>query len=103
MVDGAEHNGSTETVTKPDLDETLFLRFYRGLRRDVSYLIAEGHHKASHYPLAILWSEVRIAKQREAVRLQQHFTLMQMTIGSMFDKKMSKSLQQHLKGLVNGY
>ena len=103
MDDGAEPIGNTESTIRTDIDETPFLRFYRGLRRDVSYLIAEGHPNASQYPLAFLWSEVRIAKQREAVRLQQHFVLMQMTIGSMFDKKMSKLLQQHLKGLANDY
>jgi ribosomal protein S3 len=65
----------------------------------VSLLLSEGHQYAAHYPLAVVWSEVRIVRQRHANRIKLDAARMQMIIGSVFDKKASKRLQAMLKKL----
>jgi len=69
----------------------------------VSFLISEGHGNAKNYPLSTLWSECRIAQQRNALSLQREMMLMQMVVGSIFSAKMSKELQRVLKELPDGY
>lgn len=75
------------------------MRFYRGLRRDVSLLLSEGHQHARHYPVGMVWSEARIVRQRLASRVKQETVLMQMVIGSVFDQKAGKQLTAILKRL----
>lgn len=65
----------------------------------MSLLLAEGHAYAGHYPLAVVWSEVRIVRQRLAFRRRQESALMQMIIGSVFDKKAGQRLAKILKRL----
>ena len=75
------------------------IRFYLGLRRDVSLLLEKGHHHARDYPVAVVWSEARIVRQRLAERHKLESSLMQMVIGSVFDKKAGKALADILKRL----
>ena len=75
------------------------IRFYLGLRRDVSLLLSEGHQYARDYPIAVVWSEARIVRQRLASRHKMESSLMQMVIGSVFDKKAGKQLTNIFKRL----
>jgi hypothetical protein len=65
----------------------------------VSLLLSEGHFYASDYPIAVVWSESRIVRQRNAMRVKLETSLMQMVIGSVFDKKAGKQLSDILKRL----
>ncbi|AAQ63365.2 tail length tape measure protein [Burkholderia phage BcepNazgul] len=47
-----------------DGEPSRFEKWYLGLRRDASLLMAEGHPDAWDYPLAVLWNESRISRQR---------------------------------------
>jgi hypothetical protein len=75
------------------------IRFYLGLRRDVSLLLAEGHEAARLYPVAMVWSEARIVRQRQAAQRKLDAVVMQMVIGSMFTKEASKNLTKLLKDM----
>ena len=87
-----EDAGSTHEVQNDRL-----IRFSHGLRRDVSLLLSEGHVSARDYPVAVVWSEARIVRQRQAARRKQDTALMQMTLASMFDKAAGKRLAKLLK------
>lgn len=65
----------------------------------MSLLLSEGHQFARDYPIAVVWSEVRIVRQRNAMRRKLDTSLMQMVIGSVFDKKAGKQLSDILKRL----
>lgn len=75
------------------------IRFYLGVRRDVSLLLSEGHPWARQYPIAEAWSEARIVRQRLAFRRRQESSLMQMVVGSLFDRDAGKQLAKILKRL----
>jgi hypothetical protein len=80
-----------------DAEENRLIRFYHGLRRDVSLLLSEGHQYARDYPVAVAWSEARIVRQRNADKLKQDRITMQMTIASVFDSNAGKQLAKLLK------
>ena len=65
----------------------------------MSLLLSEGHSHAREYPIAVVWSESRIVRQRNAMRAKLDTSLMQMVIGSVFDKKAGKQLSDILKRL----
>ena len=59
------------------------MRFYRGLRRDVSLLMDHGHPRAREYPIAVIWSESRIVRKREATRMQQEALLLHAAVAAL--------------------
>lgn len=65
----------------------------------MSLLLSEGHRYARHYPVAVVWSECRIVREREARRAQANAVIMQTTIASLFSKEGGKALEKLLKGL----
>lgn len=65
----------------------------------MSLLLSEGHAHAQSYPLALVWSEARLVRQRLAFRRRQETALMQMAIASVFDKKAGQQLAKLLKRL----
>lgn len=65
----------------------------------MSLLLSEGHPHARDYPVAVVWSEARIVRQRNAMRVKLETSLMQMVIGSVFDKKAGKQLSDIIKRL----
>lgn len=65
----------------------------------MSLLLSEGHTQARSYPIATVWSEARIIRQRHAARRKEETVLMQMTVASLFDKKAGKQLAKMLKRL----
>lgn len=67
------------------------------MRRDVSLLLSEGHPQARHYPIAMVWSESRIVRQRNAARVKRDTVVLQMAIASNFGKKAGKQLETLLK------
>lgn len=72
------------------------MAFYHGLRRDVSLLLSEGHPDARRLPVAVVWSEARIIRQRHARRMQNEAVTMQTVIGSLFSKEGGKALEKLL-------
>jgi hypothetical protein len=62
-------------------------------------LLSEGHTDAGRYPIAYLWSEARIVRQRHAARRRAEAVQMQMVIASVFDSKAGKQLAAVLKRL----
>jgi hypothetical protein len=63
----------------------------------VSLLLAAGHADARHYPVAHVWSEARIVRQRNALCVQRDAALMQLVIGSIFSKDTGKLLMKTLE------
>lgn len=96
---GSPEDRTGETGTLDDQEENRVIRFYLGLRREVSLLLSEGHQFARQYPIAVVWSEARIVRQRQAARRKLDASLMQMVIGSMFSAKAGKRLAAELKGM----
>lgn len=74
------------------------IRFYHGLRRDVSLLLSEGHAEARHYPVAVVWSEARIVRERNSYRRTRDTAITQHVIASAFDSK--KKVGKELKKLL---
>lgn len=73
------------------------IRFYHGLRRDVSLLMSEGHAEAHHYPVAVVWSEACIVRERNSHRRMREAAITQHVIASALDsKKVGKKLQKLL-------
>lgn len=64
-------------------------------------LLSEGHTQARRYPLAFLWSEARIARQRINNRAVQDALVMQAVIGTILDKKGPGNLRKLLKEIEN--
>lgn len=95
---GDNHESPEETEHGVEIDEleSKAIRFYQGLRRDVSLLLSEGHPEAGSYILATLWSESRIVRQRHAIRIQQEAVLLQAAITSVLagDKEFGKLLKR---------
>lgn len=75
--------------------------FYRDLRSSVSLLLAEGHPQADQYPIAMVWSEERIAKRRLNHHLAQHMVLWHSAAAAIIGGK-QKSFQKQIKGLQDG-
>ena len=72
------------------------IRFYHGLRRDVSLLLSEGHAEARRYPVAVVWSEAHIIRERNAHRRMRDSAITQLVLSSLFSKKGSKELEKLL-------
>lgn len=82
-----------------------------GLRRDASLLVSEGHADAHSYPIARLWWEARIVRERlmERMALQASLQHSSMTAiaESIFAKKgaqrpANKAFQELLKRMSDG-
>jgi len=61
--------------------------------------MSEGHRDARLYPVAVVWSETRIVRERIAQRAQTDAVVMQTVIASMFSKEGGKVLQKLLEGM----
>lgn len=59
------------------------IRFYLSLRRQVSLLLERGHVHARQYPIAVVWSEARIVRQRDAQRLVAEATAMHSAVSAV--------------------
>lgn len=58
-----------------------------------------GHAHARRYPVAVVWSEARIVRQRNATRQKTDKLLMQSVIGSVLSKKGGQVLAKLIKQL----
>jgi hypothetical protein len=65
-------------------------------------LLEKGHTAASRYPIAVVWSETRIVRQREIAHISLDAVLLQMAIASNFSKKAAGQLTKMLKDIKNG-
>lgn len=67
----------------------------------MSLLLAEGHANARLYPIACLWSESRIAREREAARVTREAVVLHTVIAaSLGGAEATKELNK-LLGKVN--
>ena len=65
----------------------------------MSLLLSEGHRDARLYPVAYVWSETRIIRERHARRAQADAVVMQTVIASLFSKEGGKALTKLLQGM----
>ena len=74
------------------------------MRIDASLLMAEGHRYARKYPLAMLWTEAELARERVNARLATEATLLhQVAIAVLTPKgKGVDHLNKTLRKLQNG-
>lgn len=63
----------------------------------MSLLLSEGHAEARHYPVAVVWSEARIVRERHSDRRHRDSTVTQLILGSMFGKQAGKLLKETLE------
>lgn len=61
--------------------------------------MAEGHPEAAKYRVAVVWSEVRIVRERLSRRARDEAILMQTVITSVLSKDGSKVLNKLLKDM----
>jgi hypothetical protein len=66
-------------------------------------LLAEGHTDARNYPLAYVWSETRLVRQRIAQRVQQDAVITQTAIVSVLSKKGGQQFKNLMKTLKDDY
>lgn len=62
----------------------------------MSLLLSEGHRDARRYPVAVVWSEVEIVRQRNSMRRHRDTAVTQMILGSLFSKSAGKTLPKLL-------
>jgi len=65
----------------------------------VSFLMAEGHPDARHYPLCMLWREADIARARWNQQATTEAVLAQQAICSVLSKSGSEGFQKLVKEL----
>lgn len=65
----------------------------------MSLLLESGHPHAPRYPLATVWTEAEIVRERFASRRKMDAVIMQMCIASIATKKAGKELQGFLDRL----
>lgn len=71
------------------------------MRREVSFLCAEGHPSARHYPLCMLWRESEIARARFREQSVTQSLLLQNAIGSTKSKVGLKQYEKLIKELMD--
>lgn len=62
----------------------------------MSLLLSEGHADARHYPVAVVWSEARIVRERNNNRRLRDTAVTQLVLSSLFGKKAAKELEKLL-------
>lgn len=62
----------------------------------MSLLLSEGHADARHYPVAVVWSEARIVRERNSNRRSRDLALEQLLLSTLFSKKAGKELEKLL-------
>lgn len=67
-----------------------------GLREKVSLLMTHGHAQARHYPVPMLWTEVRFVVRRENKRHATEAILTQMAINSALSAKGGKRFKEQI-------
>jgi hypothetical protein len=73
------------------------------LRRQVSFLLAEGHPEAARYPVGVLWSEAIIAQQRLNAQHATQAALVQMAIVSVLGgKEAGRNFSDQIQRLTDG-
>jgi hypothetical protein len=65
----------------------------------VSLLLEKGHSAARHYPVAVVWSESRIVRQRKSQDTREAAVIMQTVLGSILSKEAAKELKNLLQGM----
>jgi hypothetical protein len=70
------------------------------MRRDVEFLVSEGHLHAPYYPIGKVWSESRLARSRVNARVSTDAVMMHTVISSILGGK--DLLSDALKALENG-
>lgn len=66
----------------------------------MSFLLAEGHVHARHYPLGMVFDEVTMAADRVNNVLATQAVLTQLVVASAFDKDAGKTFTDAIKRLT---
>lgn len=74
----------------------------KGVRRQVSLLLAEGHVDAQFYPLGMVFVETEIAVDRINAAFVTQATLTQLAVGSLLSKEQAKEFKNTTKKLLEG-
>lgn len=61
-----------------------------------------GHPDAHSYPLATLWAEVEIARDRQNAEYATQAVLLQNAVSSLLDKESAKHFKQVIERLNDG-
>ncbi len=71
-------------------------RIHAGIASDVSLLLANGHAHAQRYPIARVWWEARLARQRDVRRMSTEAALMHACIASVLagGDELNKALER---------
>jgi len=62
--------------------------------------LESGHSAARRYPLATVWTEAGIIRERRADRCRLDAAVMQLCIASVITKEAGKELQRFIAGLT---
>lgn len=62
--------------------------------------MAQGHPDARHYPVPMLWTEMRIVRTRVNKEMADQAALTQMVIASVLSKKGAEALKKQLRALT---
>jgi hypothetical protein len=65
-------------------------------------LLEKGHAAAGKYPLAVVWSESRIVRQRQAGELKLAMVSMQSVLGSLFSKEGNDAMRELIRKVDDG-
>ena len=78
--------------------------FYRNIRVSVNLLLSQGHQSARRYPLAMVWYEAQIARERINHLIATEVTLMHSAMVAIMSPKGDgvRSLKKQLKVLRDG-
>ncbi|PTX46990.1 hypothetical protein IQ03_03513 [Gemmobacter caeni] len=66
------------------------------VRRTVSFLLANGHHNAALYPVARIFLEAELVRERLDAERADAAVLMQLTVGSLMDKQTAKDFTKRI-------
>lgn len=77
-------------------------RFIMTVRRAVSLLLGHGHHNASRYPVARIFTEAELVRERLDADAVRDAVLLQMAVGSLLDKSTAQDFSKRVKEMIGG-
>lgn len=72
------------------------------VRRTVSLLLGNGHHNASRYPLARIFTEAELVRERLDADAARDAVLLQMAVGSLLDKATARDFSKRITEMTGG-
>lgn len=75
----------------------------KGLRTQVSLLLANGHPNAGSYPIGRLWLESEIVVERINKHLADEALMTQLAVSTLMSEEAGKTFNERIKDLTNGW